>query len=66
MVLHQSESGTLSSIWTMTTLFGPFSDWSGYAGFIPSAKYFAKFYDMLTEESAPSICQLIAAHVALV
>lgn len=43
-----------------TTVFGAFGDQSGYAGYVPTAKYFAKFYDMLVEESAPAMCQLIA------
>lgn len=61
MVLHRSGSGTLSSVWTMTTSFGAFGDQSGYAGFVPSAKYFAKFYDMLIEEAAPAMRQLITS-----
>ncbi|KAF8833122.1 hypothetical protein BDN67DRAFT_986235, partial [Paxillus ammoniavirescens] len=61
MVLHWSGSGTLLSLWTMVAPFGAFSDRNGYAGFILSARYFAKFYNMLVEESAPAMRQLIAS-----
>ncbi|KAF8436854.1 hypothetical protein L210DRAFT_934661 [Boletus edulis BED1] len=60
MVLHQIGSGTLFSIWTTTTPFGAFGDRNGYAGFVPTARYFAKFYDMLVEEFAPAMYQLIS------
>lgn len=61
MVLHRSGSGTLSSLWTTTAPFGAFGDRNGYAGYIPSARYFANFYDILVEESAPAMRQLIAS-----
>ena len=61
MVLHQSEKGALSTLWAKATPFGVFHDRSGYAGFVPSARYFARFYDMLVEESAPAMRQLIAS-----
>ena len=41
--------------------FGAFGDWNGYAGFVPGARYFAKFYDMLIEESAPAMRQLVSS-----
>ena len=61
MVLHRSEKGALSTLWAKATPFGVFRDRSGYAGFVPSARYFARFYDMLVEESAPAMRQLIAS-----
>ena len=61
MVLHRSEKGALSTLWAKATPFGVFHDRSGYAGFVPSARYFARFYDMLVEESAPAMRQLIAS-----
>ena len=60
MVLHRSEQGALSTLWAKATPFGAFHDHGGYAGFVPSARYFARFYDMLVEESAPAMRQLIA------
>lgn len=61
MVVHRSRSGTLSSVWTTTAPFGAFGDRNGYAGFVPGARYFAKFYDMLIEESAPAMRQLVSS-----
>ena len=61
MVLYRSEKGALSTLWAKATPFGAFHDHSGYAGFVPSARYFVRFYDMLVKESAPSMCQLIAS-----
>jgi hypothetical protein len=46
--------------WTKKESFGMFSDRAGYAGFIPSASYFARFYDMLVERDAPELKQCIA------
>ena len=40
--------------------FGTFSDWNGYAGFVPSASYFARLYDMLVEQDSPELKQCIA------
>jgi hypothetical protein len=45
----------------VTAPFGAFGDQGGYAGFVPSTRYFAQFYDMLVEESAPVMRQLIAS-----
>lgn len=61
MVLHQSEKGALSTLWAKATPFRAFHDHSSYAGFVLSARYFARFSDMLVEESAPSRHQLIAS-----
>ncbi|KAG2103734.1 uncharacterized protein F5147DRAFT_808699 [Suillus discolor] len=61
MVSHRSSSGSLSSCWTTASPFGEFGDRDGYAGYIPHAPYFARFYDMLVEESAPASKQLIAS-----
>jgi hypothetical protein len=61
MVSHQSSSGSLSSCWTTTSPFGEFGDRDGYAGYVPCAPYFARFYDMLVEESTPASKQLIAS-----
>lgn len=41
--------------------FGKFRDCEGYAGFVPSASYFGRFYDMLVEETAAESQQLIAS-----
>jgi hypothetical protein len=61
MVSHRSSSGSLSSCWTTASPFGEFRDRDGYAGYIPRAPYFARFYDMLVEESAPASKQLISS-----
>lgn len=60
MVLDRQQ-GTLSRYWTATNPFSEFRDLDGYAGFVPSAPYFGRFYDRLVEESARETQQMIAA-----
>jgi hypothetical protein len=57
MVSERSSRGSLSSCWTATSPFGEFGARDGYAGYVPRAPYFARFYDMLVEESAPAARQ---------
>ncbi|KAG1729206.1 uncharacterized protein EDB91DRAFT_1060137 [Suillus paluster] len=61
MVSNRSSHGSLSSCWTATSPFGDFGAQDGYAGYVLHAPYFARFYDMLVEESAPAARQLIAS-----
>ncbi|KAF8134402.1 hypothetical protein EV363DRAFT_1561939 [Boletus edulis] len=46
--------------WVKKESFGTFSDPNGYAGFVPSASYLARFYDMLVERDSPELKQCIA------
>lgn len=61
MVLDRSTRGSLSQFWTAIKPFSCFGDPDGYAGFVPSAMYFGRFYDMLVEESSREIHQMIAS-----
>ena len=61
MVLDRSTRGSLSQYWTSVKPFSDFGDPDGYAGFVPTAPYFGKFYDMLVEESSREIHQMIAS-----
>ena len=46
--------------WVKKENFGTFSDPNGYAGFVPSSSYLARFYDMLVEHDSPELKQCIS------
>lgn len=48
-----------SHFWVKKESFDTFSDLNGYAGFVPSAPYLARFYDMLVERDSPELRQYI-------
>ncbi|KAF9235590.1 hypothetical protein BU15DRAFT_77816 [Melanogaster broomeanus] len=56
--------GSLAQCWTSRRPFGEFGDCNGYAGFIPSVQYFGRFYDMMVEEEAPQLQQIICSRPA--
>jgi len=53
--------GSLGDCWTSKKPFGEFSDREGYAGYVPSSGYFGRFYDMMVEDEAPELQQMISS-----
>ncbi|KAG1732182.1 uncharacterized protein EDB91DRAFT_1251822 [Suillus paluster] len=53
--------GSLGDCWTSKEPFGEFSDREGYAGHVPSSGYFGRFYDMMVEDEAPELQQIISS-----
>ena len=52
--------GSLGHFLIKTLPFSPFRDRDGYAGFIPSAGYFKRFYDQLIESWSGDMQQHMA------
>lgn len=58
--VHERMTGDRAHLLTKIMPFGNFGDRDGYAGHVPSAKYFACFYDNIMQRAAPEMKQLIA------
>lgn len=58
--------GSLGDCWTSKCPFGEFSDRDGYAGYVPSAGYFGRFFDMMVETDAPKLQQVICSRPATI
>ncbi|CDO73771.1 hypothetical protein BN946_scf185015.g99 [Trametes cinnabarina] len=59
-MLKERLDGNMSQFMAHVSPFSAFSDRQGYAGFVPTATYFRKFYDTLIESWAPQIQQHIS------
>ncbi|KAJ8582357.1 hypothetical protein M405DRAFT_876164 [Rhizopogon salebrosus TDB-379] len=59
-LVHDRYKSCPKQFWVRKRAFGLFSDRSGYAGFVPSAGYLCRFYDMLIEQWSPEMKQFIA------
>ncbi|KAF8419486.1 hypothetical protein L210DRAFT_3766619 [Boletus edulis BED1] len=56
--------GSLRDCWTSKRPFGEFGDLDGYAGYVPSERYFGQFYDAMVEEEAPELQHIISSRPA--
>ncbi|KAK2467285.1 hypothetical protein APHAL10511_000834 [Amanita phalloides] len=58
--VYERYKRTPQHFWIPKKAFGAFGDRDGYAGYVPTAKYFRRFYDMLIERQAPEMTQLLS------
>lgn len=59
-LVHDRYKSCPKQFWVHKQAFGLFSDRNGYAGFVPSAGYLRRFYDMIIEQRLTEMKQCIA------
>ncbi|KAG2057228.1 hypothetical protein BDR06DRAFT_969438 [Suillus hirtellus] len=59
-LMHNHCKNCPKQFWVHKQAFGSFSDQNGYAGFVPSAGYLCRFYDMIIEQQSTEMKQCIA------